>query len=36
VKKIIDSVRKNVIDKFDRIGDVVIVSRVPEPQLKEI
>ena len=36
VKKIIDSTRKNVIDKFERIGDVVIVSRVPEPQLKEI
>jgi len=36
VKKTIDSVRKNVIDKFERIGDVVIVSRVPEPQLKEI
>jgi len=36
VKKIIDSARKNVIDKFDRIGDVVIVSRIPEPQLKGI
>ena len=36
VKKIIDSARKKVIDKFDRIGDVVIVSRIPEPQLKEI
>ncbi|HIJ52789.1 MAG TPA: cation transporter [Planctomycetes bacterium] len=36
VKKIIDSARKNVIDKFERIGDVVIVSRIPEPQLKEI
>ncbi len=36
VKKIIDSARKNVIGKFERIGDVVIVSRVPEPQLKEI
>ncbi len=36
VKKIIDSTRKNVIGKFERIGDVVIVSRVPEPQLKEI
>jgi len=35
-KKIIDSARKNVIDKFERIGDVVIVSRVSEPQLKEI
>jgi divalent metal cation (Fe/Co/Zn/Cd) transporter len=36
VKKIIDRVRKNVIDRFERIGDVVIVSRVTEPQLKEI
>lgn len=36
VKKIMDSARKNVIGKFERIGDVVIVSRVPEPQLKEI
>jgi len=36
VKKIIDSVRKNIIGKFERIGDVVIVSRVPKPQLKEI
>ena len=36
VKKIIDSARKNVIDKFERIGDDVIVSRIPEPQLKEI
>lgn len=35
-KKIIDSARKNVIGKFERIGDVVIVSRIPEPQLKEI
>jgi len=36
VKKIIGSARKNVIGKFERIGDVVIVSRVTEPQLKEI
>jgi len=36
VKTIIDSARKNVIDKFERIGDVVIVSRVTEPELKEI
>ncbi|MBA7633135.1 Magnetosome protein MamB [subsurface metagenome] len=35
-KKIIEDIRKSVIDKFERIGDVVIVSRVPEPQLKEI
>jgi cation diffusion facilitator family transporter len=36
VKKIIDSIRKNVADQFDRIGGVVIVSRVTEPELKEI
>jgi cation diffusion facilitator family transporter len=36
VKKVIDSARNNVINKFERIGDVVIVSRVTEPQLKEI
>ena len=36
VKKIISSARKNVIGKFERIGDVVIISRVTEPQLKEI
>ncbi|NQT01680.1 MAG: cation transporter [Planctomycetes bacterium] len=36
VKKIIGSVRKNIADKFERIGDVVIVSRVTEPELKEI
>jgi cation diffusion facilitator family transporter len=36
VKRVIDSARNNVINKFERIGDVVIVSRVTEPQLKEI
>ena len=36
VRKIIDSIKKNVMDQFDRIGDVVIVSRVSEPELKEI
>jgi len=36
VKKTINSARNNVINKFERIGDVVIVSRVTEPQLKEI
>ena len=36
VKKIIDRVKKNVMNQFDRIGDVVIVSRVSEPELKEI
>ena len=36
VKKIIDSIRKSVTDKFERIGDVVIVSRVTEPELREI
>ena len=36
VKKIVDSIRKNVVDQFERISDVVIVSRVTEPELKEI
>jgi len=36
VKKIINSVRKNVVDTFERIGDVVVISRTSEPQLKEI
>ena len=36
VKKIIGSIRKSVANKFERIGDVVIVSRASEPQLKEI
>jgi len=36
VKKTINVIKKNVMEQFDRIGDVVIVSRVPEPQLKEI
>jgi len=36
VKNIIDSIKKNVMDQFDRIGDVIIVSRVSEPELKEI
>jgi cation diffusion facilitator family transporter len=36
VKKIIERIKKNIMDKFERIGDIVIVSRVSEPQLKEI
>ena len=36
VKEIIDSVKKDIADKFERIGDVVIVSCVTEPELKEI
>jgi len=36
VKKTIDVIKKDVMEQFDRIGDVVIVSRVPEPRLKEI
>lgn len=36
VKKTIDIVKKNVMDQFDRIADVVIVSRVSEPELKEM
>lgn len=36
VKKIVDGIRKNVVDQFERISDVVIISRVTEPELKEI
>lgn len=36
VRKVIDNARNNVINQFERIGDVVIVSRVTEPKLKEI
>ncbi len=36
VKKIINSVRENVVDTFERIGDVVVISRTSEHQLKEI
>jgi len=36
VKKIIERIRKNIMEDFEKIGDVVIVSRVSEPQLKEI
>jgi len=36
VKKVIERIKKNITDKFERIGDVVIVSRVTETQLKEI
>lgn len=36
VKKTINSVRKNVVDTFERIGDVVVISRTLEPELKEI
>ena len=36
VKKIIDSIRKNIVNDFERIGDVVIVSCVTKPELKEI
>ena len=35
-KQIIERIKKNIMEKFERIGDVVIVSRVSEPQLKEI
>ena len=36
VKQIIERIKKNIMEEFERIGDVVIVSRVSEPQLKEI
>lgn len=36
VKSIIHGLRKNIMDRFDGIADVVIVSRVSEPELKEI
>ena len=36
VKKTINSVRNNIVDTFERIGDVVVISRTSEPQLKEI
>ena len=36
VKRIIERVKKNVKDNFERIGDVVIVSRVTKPELKEL
>jgi cation diffusion facilitator family transporter len=36
VKKTIKRVKKNVTGQFDKIGDVVIVSRVSEPELKDV
>ena len=36
VKKIISGVKKEIMDELDGIGDVVIVSRVAEPELREI
>jgi divalent metal cation (Fe/Co/Zn/Cd) transporter len=36
VKKIINSIKENITDNFERIGDVVIVSSVTKPELKEI
>ena len=36
VKSITDSLRKNIMDRFDGIADVVIISCVSEPELKEI
>jgi len=35
VKEIIVRVRKRIMDQFEGLGDVVIVSRVSEPELKE-
>jgi len=36
VKSIIAGLRKSIMDRFDGIADVVIISRVVEPELKEI
>ena len=36
VKQIIGAVKKNITERFEKIGDIVIVSRVSEPELKEI
>jgi len=36
VKKSVDRARERIIDEFERIGDVMIISRVSEPELKEI
>ena len=36
VKSIIGDLRNNIMDRFDRVGDVVIISHVSKPELKEI
>jgi len=36
VKDIVGRARENIIGEFERIGDVMIISRVSEPALKEI
>lgn len=36
VKRIIEKVREQVMDEFDGVADVVITSRVADPELKEI
>jgi len=36
VKKIVTSIKDNIANNFERIGDVVIVSSVTKPELKEI
>ena len=36
VKSIIAGLRKSIMDRFDGIADVIIISRVVEPELKEI
>ena len=36
VTKTIERIKKNVTGQFDKIGDVVIVSRVSEPELKDV
>ena len=36
VKSIIGGLRKNIMDQFESVADVVIISRASEPELKEI
>ena len=36
VKEVVESARESIIGRFERIGDVMIISRVLEPELKEI
>jgi cation diffusion facilitator family transporter len=36
VKKIVTNIKEKIADNFERIGDVVVVSSVAKPELKEI
>jgi len=36
VRTTIESIKQDIMDEFERLGDVVIISRVSEPELKEI